>query len=158
MHELDAQGALDGAMEEVLDKMFFICDTAEQPRHELAEIEGFAAELAFTGSASGTLTIAVSDAAARTIAGDFLAALPEELSDDQVTAVTCELANMICGSVLSHADRSGTFRLGSPRPATLPISAQAHAAVRTVRFDAGTVTAHLALEPTPCPTENAFAS
>ena len=38
----------------------------------------------------------------------------EELTVEQLNAVVCELANMICGSVLSRIESKATFRLSTP--------------------------------------------
>jgi CheY-specific phosphatase CheX len=52
--------------------------------------------------------------AANTVAADFLGEDLESLSDRQSTDVTLELANMICGAVLSRIESRAAFRLGSP--------------------------------------------
>ena len=52
---------------------------------------------------------------AKAVAADFLGEDPESLSDRQSTEVTLELANMICGAVLSRIESSATFRLGTPQ-------------------------------------------
>ena len=52
--------------------------------------------------------------AASAIAADFLREDAESLTSRQSTDVTLELANMICGAVLSRIESSATFRLGAP--------------------------------------------
>ena len=54
-------------------------------------------------------------AAANAIAADFLGEDAESLTAQQSTDVTLELANMICGAVLSRIESSATFRLGAPQ-------------------------------------------
>jgi hypothetical protein len=73
------------------------------------------AHLTFEGDPSGALTLTVAASVARSVAADFLAAEEPDLSEQEIREVVCELANMICGSVLSRVESSATFRLGSPR-------------------------------------------
>src|SRR5437764_15417957 len=73
------------------------------------------AHLTFRGEPSGSLTLRISAPAARGIASDFLGVDEEDLSDREVGDVICELANMICGSLLSRVGGEATFRLASPR-------------------------------------------
>ena len=108
------QLVLQQSVEDVLEKMFFIRslgDAEEGPG--LAEGE-VAAHLAFDGEPSGSLTLRVTRAAARSISADFLGTEEEDLSPQQVGEVVCELANMICGSVLSRIESAVTFRLAQP--------------------------------------------
>ena len=100
-------------MEEVLEKMFFIQCLGE-PREFVSESE-VVAYLTFEGDPSGSLTLRVTAGAARSVAADFLAAEEPDLSEQQIGDVICELANMICGSVLSRVESATTFRLASPR-------------------------------------------
>ncbi len=99
-------------MDDVLEKMFFIqclgdpCEFAPQPE--------VIAHLKFEGDPSGSLTLRVTAGAARSVAADFLGAEEQDLSKEQIGDVVCELANMICGSVLSRVESSTTFRLASP--------------------------------------------
>jgi len=107
------QRALQESTEEVLEKMFFIQCLGESLE---AESEPpFVAHLAFEGDPSGALTLYVRASAARSVAADFLAAEEPDLSEQEVGEVVCELANMICGSVLSRVESSATFRLASPQ-------------------------------------------
>jgi CheY-specific phosphatase CheX len=107
------QQALQESTEEVLEKMFFIQCLGE-PLGSESETE-IVAHLTFEGDPSGALTLAVTANAARSVAADFLAAEEPDLSEQEIGEVVCELANMICGSVLSRVESSATFRLGSPR-------------------------------------------
>jgi hypothetical protein len=56
------------------------------------------------------------------IAADFLGEDAESLTDRQSTEVTLELANMICGAVLSRIESRATFPPGTPQivPRTVP--------------------------------------
>jgi CheY-specific phosphatase CheX len=75
---------------------------------------GLAARVAFRGSPSGAFTIAIDSSAARSLAAGFLAAEETELSPTRTGEVVCELANMICGSVLSRLEPDAAFELLHP--------------------------------------------
>jgi len=115
MREASIQTALRESVVEVLEKMFFI-SAFEEPLQEPPSLRPcLAAQLEFTGDPPGSLTLETSCQAARSIAADFLGEAPEALSVRQVEEVVCELANMICGAVLSRVESRVVFRLGSPR-------------------------------------------
>jgi hypothetical protein len=57
----------------------------------------------------------VAGGAARSVAADFLGEEEPALSEQQIGEVVCELANMICGSVLSRVESAITFQLATPR-------------------------------------------
>jgi CheY-specific phosphatase CheX len=101
--------------EEALEQMFFV-----QPLDDPAPVDSSSgppliAEVNFKGDPSGHLTLSISAQAARSIAADFLAEDEPVLSEQQVGEVLCELANIICGSVLTRVESSTLFRLDRPR-------------------------------------------
>jgi CheY-specific phosphatase CheX len=113
--------ALRESTAEILEKMFFICDTADllpntgEPLPE--DDDGtpeIAVRLTFEGSPPGWLALRISKMAARSIAADFLGGEADTLTDQQAEEMACELANMICGSVLSRTGSGATFHLSSP--------------------------------------------
>jgi hypothetical protein len=93
--------------------MFFIRCLGE-PQESASETE-VVAHLTFEGDPSGSLTLSVAAGVARSVAADFLGEEEPGLSEQQIGDVVCELANMICGSVLSRVESTTTFRLASPR-------------------------------------------
>lgn len=103
------------SVEEVLEKMFFIRSLSEAAGELPLWENAIMAHLSFEGEPSGSLTVRVTRDAARTISADFLGADESELTQQQVGEVVCELANMICGSVLSRVESAATFRLVSPQ-------------------------------------------
>lgn len=109
------QGALQQAVQEVLEKMFFIRSFEEEPPKPGPQ-DSLAAHVSFEGQPSGTLTLQMSPELGREISADFLGLEDAEVSDRQILEVVCELANMICGSVLSRVESAVIFRLNSPRP------------------------------------------
>ena len=143
-------------MAEVLEKMFFIRAFEEPLEEPESPRRNIAVQLAFDGDPSGSLTLRTTSAAARSIAADFLGEDESELSERQVEEVVSELANMICGAVLSRVESRAVFRLGSPRilPADHPSTAlsgdvpdagtaPAGATVRLAEIGGLTVTMHM---------------
>jgi CheY-specific phosphatase CheX len=106
--------ALSDAVFEVLEKMFFIEATGEPASDTAAEDPPVIVELAFDGDPPGVFRMSLARAAAAMIAADFLGEDSSSLTEHQVDDVARELANMICGTVLSRIESSATFRLGAP--------------------------------------------
>lgn len=113
MTETSLRLALAESLDEVLEKMFFVRSLGE-PR-DLAGEPSVTAHLTFEGDPPGWLTLRVAATAARSVAADFLGEEESELSERQIGEVVCELANMICGSVLSRVESNTTFRLATPQ-------------------------------------------
>jgi CheY-specific phosphatase CheX len=113
--------ALHNSLNEVLEKMFFVealgeCATpsGDSPAADIA------VTLAFQGEPSGSFLLRLTTVAARQIAADFLGLDEEEVSDTRISEVVRELANMICGSVLSRVENTATFNLCEPRIVPVP--------------------------------------
>jgi len=115
MQVSDWDDLLGTAAAEVLETMFF---TAAYPLAEPAESTAgprVAAHLDFAGTPAGALTLSVSEPAVRVLAANFLA--PDEdgpVPASQLGSVVFELANMICGALLSHVNSDALFCLSSP--------------------------------------------
>jgi hypothetical protein len=144
------------SVQEVLEKMFFI-DLLDPAAGDPPD--GIAAELSFEGDPPGTFHLALDPAAAQSAAADFLGEDPADLSAEQLNEVVCELANMICGSVLSRIESSATFRLSKPHiapaaefPSTAP-EASFQASV-----GAGMLRAEIRMERPVCPQPDQSAS
>lgn len=109
--------ALDHAVTEVLETMFFAepLGMCEEPAP--AEEAEFSALLSYRGVASGRLSVHIAGGAARQLAADFLGSEPDSPPDDgEVSGVVRELANMICGAVLSRLHNDAVFELSAPVP------------------------------------------
>jgi hypothetical protein len=115
------------------------------------------ARLTFEGDPPGCFTLRVTKSAACSIAADFLGAEESELSEREVSDVICELANMICGSVLSRVESNTTFRLASPRvlqedaPAAAIGPPVPGSAVHVVEISGGVLVASIQTETPGCP-------
>src|ERR1041384_8232990 len=107
----DLAGHLRPACEEVLETMFFtsVMQDAE-PSPELL----CGAGLRFSGSPSGSFQVRTSTVAAPGLAAGFLGDAESDITAERAGEVVCELANMLCGSVLSCMDRAAIFELSQP--------------------------------------------
>jgi CheY-specific phosphatase CheX len=111
--DISLHTALQESVDEVLEKMFFIRSFGE-PQDSAREPE-FVAHLTFEGDPPGWLALCVTAPAARSVSADFLGEEKVDLSEQQIGEVVCELANMICGSVLSRVENNSGFRRATPR-------------------------------------------
>jgi CheY-specific phosphatase CheX len=151
--------ALSASVEEVLERMFFVRSFDDAPGD--GEPRWISAGLRFEGDPPGAMQLRLSAAAARSIAADFLAAEEADLTEAQVEEVICELANMICGSVLSRVESQTTFRLSSPwieQPGQArPEGPAGNTASCTLNISHGTLTATIHTKALACRTaEYAF--
>ena len=99
---------------EVLETMFF--SEAEPVACGHTE-DCIAARVRFTGNASGELTVMLSPELARSLSAAFLAEEDDEVTAEQRGQVSCELANIICGAILSRLHPSSRVALGVPEAA-----------------------------------------
>jgi len=151
----DIRQALKEAIEDVLEKMFFVRmpgDGEEPPVVDGIELE---AQLRFEGEPGGALALRITAEAARSIAADFLGTEENELDEQQIGEVVCELANMICGSLLSRLESEATFRLWSPEVVTTPAAETAepegaYQAVHAAPVGNGTLTVRVTTERPVC--------
>jgi CheY-specific phosphatase CheX len=107
--------ALANASEEVLETMFF---TTISPRPDVPDFavsgDSLLARVRFHGNPSGFFLLHIFTSAACVVAENFFGAEPDSISTEQVSEVVRELANMICGSVLTRFESDTVFRLEAP--------------------------------------------
>ncbi|MCC6362017.1 MAG: chemotaxis protein CheX [Bryobacterales bacterium] len=72
------------------------------------------AHVPFEGKPSGEFSLNVPESLALSLAARFLGQDEWEVSANQAEEVACELANMICGSVLSNLCADATFHMTHP--------------------------------------------
>ena len=99
---------------EVLETMFF----AMAVESEDARVDGdsLAVRLVFRGSQSGVFGLKADRSVVASIGAAFLGKFDEgDLTGDEVSQVACELANMVCGAVLSEAESETGFELDEPQ-------------------------------------------
>jgi CheY-specific phosphatase CheX len=156
MPESFLRRVLHESLVDVLEKMFFISILDESPDSTTLPEEDMAVRLSFEGKPSGSLTVQLNRFVARSIAADFVGAEPVELSDSQVGEVMCELANMICGSVLSRVESAVTFRLGAPEIVAAG-QPPPSAAIYSVPLGPAPITVAMVTEAPICPPAAEFA-
>jgi CheY-specific phosphatase CheX len=136
------------AVEAVLETMFFSASLG--PAEAVAGEAVLEARVSFRGIPSGTLSVRLSEASARTLAAGFLGEDEGMLTVSQSGQIVCELANMLCGMLVSKLEVNGTFDLTPPEliaigdlnkvgPVTSP------AAQQNFALDNGTLTVTLHL-------------
>jgi CheY-specific phosphatase CheX len=117
MDHNEVRTALMAAVADVLETMCFAgiveCSEEVAPSHEQPEAE-FRAALEFRGEPGGNFRLAIPRPLARELGAGFLGLESTEVSETQAGEVVCELANMICGSVLSRLENKGTFHITHP--------------------------------------------
>jgi CheY-specific phosphatase CheX len=151
--------ALAGAVADVLERMFFL-DALGEAAESPAEAETVTVRLTFDGDPPGRFQMRIARAAAHTIAADFLGEDAESLAPQQSADVTLELANMICGAVLSRLESSATFRLGTPQ--IVSGDAGPHAPAEETRYTvetgSGTLSVAIQMDTRTCSSTERYAS
>jgi CheY-specific phosphatase CheX len=104
----------EDAVREALEQMFFLVVLGRREAAGMPTAEAVAAELAFTGEACGVFRLALSRQTAAEATANFLGEDPDNITGEQINAVVCEMANIICGSALSRWRDEGLFSLNSP--------------------------------------------
>jgi len=98
---------------EVLETMFFTEAAASPCTHDWFA-DAVAARVLFAGSHAGEMRLSVSLEAADSIASAFLGVEACELTPALRVQVVLELANILCGAVLSHLWPESKVALGAP--------------------------------------------
>ncbi len=113
MPEQDLHASINDAVEQVLETMCFSavlgpCETAQaQPFLDRSAV------VDYSGASVGSVLIGCDEAGARGLAANFLGS--EDASEEQVSGFLAELANMLCGAVVSTLNGGGNYSLGTPR-------------------------------------------
>jgi CheY-specific phosphatase CheX len=116
-HDPDFAAAVVRVAAEVLATMFFEEAVPSACEHAWLST-AVSAQLTFDGSHFGSLLLSVSPDNARSIASGFLGLDPEELTDSQPGEVILELANILCGALMSTLWPESTLSLGTPELVT----------------------------------------
>jgi hypothetical protein len=138
---------LEAAAGEVLETMFFTAVYGPAAAAVDAASPSVAARLRFEGTPSGVLTVNISEQAMHTLAANFVACEDEgPISQSQLANVACELANMVCGSMLSRVKTEEHFCLASPELLLRSGGAPAAPPNRSLDLGDGVIDLWLALE------------
>jgi hypothetical protein len=109
----DFSAILSRVTAEVLETMFFD-EPAPAPCDHGWIPTAASVLMAFEGSHCGEFLLSVSGGVARSITPAFLGVEPEEVTEGQNHQVLLELANILCGSVLSQLWPDSELKLGAP--------------------------------------------
>lgn len=109
----DFAAAVRGVTSEVLATMFFEEAVPAACGHAWLS-SAVSAHLSFDGSHCGEFLLSVSPDTARSIASGFLGLDPEEMAAAQTGEVILELANILCGTLISALWPESSLSLGTP--------------------------------------------
>jgi CheY-specific phosphatase CheX len=115
MPEQNPDNLLTSAVDQVLETMFFTASPGPATPFGANEPNLLGATLSFHGTPSGNMAISISNDGALQLAAAFLGVEESSLHGSQVGEVICELANMLCGSVLSNFESERSFDLSTPK-------------------------------------------
>ena len=109
----DIDGLLSQCVETVLETMFF---STASPRENPPPVEDeIHVTVDFSGSLDGRFSLWLEKNAAVQLAADFLGAETSQVAPEQACETALELANMICGSVVSRIQSDQAFTLAAPK-------------------------------------------
>jgi hypothetical protein len=117
MNEPEIFQLLACSAQQALETMFFMMPDVVSTGTERPEGALIAASLTFEGSPPGIFGAIISEPVGRSMAANFLGEEDEEaLSPARIAEVSGELANIICGSVLTDLEADAGFDLSMPVP------------------------------------------
>jgi len=136
----------------VLESMFFL-EALGEAEEAPPDAETVTAEVVFDGDPPGCFRMRLVQSAANSIAADFLGEDLDSLTERQAQEVSKEMANMICGAVLSRIESSASFRLGTPRilgGAPAAVAGNGEETRYTVETGSGALTVSIYMESRKC--------
>ena len=115
MNTLVNEELLVSCAETALEVMFFTATVAPAESFEQMPGDCLRARVDFLSNPSGYLEAAVGRYTANRLAANMAGIEVDELEDEQAEQTVCELANVICGYVLSKSGEDRGFKLLEPR-------------------------------------------
>lgn len=113
MPEEEIQSLMGQAVERVLETMCFSAVLGPSETAQAQSLLALAAGVDFRGERTGSVLVGCNPEAARALAASFLG--ENEVSELQVEEFVGELANMVCGAMVSALDGVGQYALDPPR-------------------------------------------
>lgn len=157
MKACEFTGLIHDCFSEVLDAMYFTTVLDSGPRELTADGSPEAGALVafslrFAGDVSGSFGIFLEESTASKLAANFLGEDESSISVIEAGEVASELANMLCGSVMSRVEGEHKFVLSHPEAVALPpVMGTGDDLVCRLATDSGDVTVWIALEEDLCP-------
>jgi CheY-specific phosphatase CheX len=140
----------------VLDMMYSVPVLRDEEFPPPDSVDPFLIGLDFRGDFKGRFAMAVDQPAAAEIATAFIGS-GQTIATPQIVEVLLELANMLCGSLLSQLNLAESFELTTPvqlDPAKITednLARPGESYQRTVHTASGTLTMNIVMEaPNPC--------
>ncbi len=148
MYRTELENIMAAAVEETLEAMFFTSVEGDAAEPGLPAAERICAGVQFTGNPGGRFVLVLAREAAWALAGSFLGEFSEQdLSPRQVHEVVRELANILCGSILSRIGKETDFHLGPPElDCTDPLATGMEGIQRLLRIPEGALAVWLSLD------------
>jgi CheY-specific phosphatase CheX len=149
-------GLIPECCSEVLDAMYFATmlgseRVEDMPTDSPGAPAALAFSLKFAGDVSGHFGLYLEQVTARSLAANFLGVEEAEVSSDEIGEVAGELANMLCGSIVSRVEGEHKFVLSHPERAdTLPFKDLGDVFILRLDMDSGAITVWISVEGVPC--------
>ena len=138
MQQVHFEPWIQVAVSEVLESMCFLSLDSGAANEQLMEAQPWVGRcLDFRGPLQGQFGLRAPLRTARVLASNFLGEEPGEISDEQAGEVLGEVANMVCGTLLSSIEAHHSFDLTPPRPEDGMHSPSPHRIARTFALDEG---------------------
>jgi CheY-specific phosphatase CheX len=155
MRASDLAGLIPECCSEVLDAMYFTTLLGSVPLDTVPEClpdadATHAFSLSFVGDISGRFGLHLEQPTARTLAANFLGEADAGVSSAEVSEVVGELANMLCGSLMSRVEGEHSFALSHPESGLLARSDDCDLIVSLLETDSGIITIWILIERSPC--------
>ena len=115
MNTLVNEELLVSCAETALEVMFFTATVAPAESFENMPADAIRARVDFLSKPCGYLEAAVGRFTASRLAANMAGVEVDELEEEQAEQTVCELANVICGYVLSKSEEDRGFKLLEPR-------------------------------------------
>lgn len=110
-----ARAECEEALIEVLETMFFELPAGGSTLAGVPREAAIAATAVFSGDMNGSLSLASGYWTLRRLAASFLGREDAStVTEAEIRQVACEIANMVCGNVLSRVEPHGRFRIAAP--------------------------------------------
>lgn len=110
----EIDGIILSSTAQVLEEMFFTGIEATGNEGEVAATNPIHVELRFSGPLAGAFRLLMDEEAARVLGCTLTCPEGDEFPRERSVQVAGELANMICGSLLSHLEPDANLSLTSP--------------------------------------------
>jgi CheY-specific phosphatase CheX len=151
MKACEFAGLIRECSSEVLDTMYFSTVLSSAPLETTtSDTEDLLSySLQFVGEVSGRFGVHLDWKTARTLAANFLGENDSDISCSDITEVVGELANILCGSVMSRVEGAYSFTLSHPLADSHPLSHVDNFLCCVLDTDSGRITVWVHVEENP---------